>query len=135
MSGASPAGLAALERRLTALPEVARGAVNAALRDIGADVTAVIRRTLGASAVSEPGRPPRDPTGELAASLSAVVEDETSTLRIAAASPHAPFLEYGTRRMAARPFLRPAVAAATPEAKAQLREAVARAVASSRTLP
>lgn len=135
MSGATPAGLADLKRRLTALPEVARAAADAALRDIGEDVTAAIRRSLDASAVSEPGRPPRDPTGGLAASLGAVVEPETSRLRIAAASPHALFLEYGTRRMAARPFLRPAVAAATPQAKERLREVIAQAIASPRTQP
>lgn len=128
-----PTGLADLKRRLSAFPEVARAAVNAALRDIGEDVTAAIRRSLGAAAVSEAGRPPRDPTGELANTLGAAVDAETSRLRITAASPHAVFLEYGTRHMAARPFLRPAVTAMTPQAKERLRDAIVRAVASSGT--
>lgn len=135
MSGATPAGLAGLKRRLAALPEAARTAANEALRDVGEDLTAAIKRALGSSAVSKPGSPPGDPTGGLAAALSAAVDAETSRLRITAASPHALFIEYGTRRMAARPFLRPAVAAVTPQVEEKLRAAIARAVAKSRADP
>lgn len=62
-------------------------------------------------APSRPGEPPKMVTGELRDSLGAAVavEGERVVAVVGAGARHALFLELGTRRMAARPFLRPAL--------------------------
>ncbi len=126
MSGSAAApGLPALARALADLPAAAQAEVGAALDEVAADVVAVARRSLGTASPSAPGDPPADPTGALAASLSATRDGLQAT--VAASAPYAGYLEYGTRRMAARPFLRPAVAATAETARAKLRAALARA--------
>lgn len=57
---------------------------------------------------SAPGQPPMSDTGRLANSITFDrVGDLTAT--VGSALNYAPWLEYGTSRMAARPFFRPAV--------------------------
>jgi HK97 gp10 family phage protein len=62
---------------------------------------------------SSPGNPPAVRSGELDASVIAIPEESLSsggvTVKVTALAAHASYLEFGTRYMAARPFLRPAI--------------------------
>lgn len=62
--------------------------------------------------ISNEGSPPYGKSGKLQRSIYSkfVAFGRNSVVRVAASAPHARFLEYGTRFMAARPFLRPAIA-------------------------
>lgn len=64
---------------------------------------------------SKPGEPPRKRTGTLQKSIAreVAVEDggRSVVARVGTNVPYARPLEFGTRKMAARPFLRPALAA------------------------
>ena len=64
------------------------------------------------AAPSAPGEPPARVTGELLDSVAyEVLETEKGlSVTVGTAAPYALALEYGTRRMAPRPFLRPAFA-------------------------
>lgn len=72
--------------------------------------TGIVYRRRGRShQASAPGEPPATMTGELAQSIE-VDEDATSKSAYAVAgSPWAKWLEFGTRMMAARPFMRAAL--------------------------
>lgn len=121
----SAPGLPALRQALADLPDAAKAEVSDALDAVGADLVTDMRRRLGRTGASAPGDPPADPAGALAASLAATRDGLRVT--VTAASPQAAFLEYGTRTMAPRPVLRPAVAAVAEMARARLRAALARA--------
>lgn len=60
---------------------------------------------------SKPGQPPRVDTGRLRASITHEVHEGflTVTARVGTNVKYAIFLEFGTSKMAARPFLRPAL--------------------------
>ncbi len=119
-----------LKQRLAALPARLRGRVNEALRAVGEDTVAEIGRGLAASQgpqPSRPGDPPRDPAGRIARALAVDLDEARSTVTVLVASSEARCLEYGTRTMAARPFVRPAVAATAPAALALCRAALAAA--------
>ncbi len=103
------AGLDALRRRLAALPETARAAAAPGFSALAEGVAGDVRASLGAGpGPSAPGGAPDDPSGRLAASVSAAEDGSAVTV----AAPEAAFLEYGTIHMAARPFLRPAASRA-----------------------
>lgn len=76
---------------------------------------------------SAPGQAPATDTGTL---ISGIVIDRTDVVRgrivIAATSPHAKHLEYGTRTMAPRPFLRRALRIMKGRVVAIFREAAQR---------
>lgn len=119
-----------LKQRLAALPARLRGRVHEVLREIGAHTVAEIRRGLAASGGPEPSRPgdpPRDPAGRIARALAVDLDETRSTVTVVVASPEARCLEYGTRSLAARPFVRPAVSATAPAALALCRAALAAA--------
>lgn len=61
---------------------------------------------------SQPGEPPRKRTGTLLKSVASLTEDRGDEIaaRVGSNVPYARHLEYGTRRMAARPWLRPGLA-------------------------
>src|SRR5690554_3686336 len=59
---------------------------------------------------SAPGQPPNTDTGRLAGSIRAVNSDKP-TAHVEALADYAVHLEFGTRNMAARPFMTPAVEA------------------------
>ena len=59
---------------------------------------------------SAPGEPPASDTGQLVNSIGTVYDTTTLTGRVVAKSKHAPPLEFGTKNMEPRPFLRPALA-------------------------
>ena len=64
---------------------------------------------------SAPGSPPNVQTGSLRASIDYTVQRVPAGVEglLSSSSPYAQFLEFGTRKMAARPFMRPALAAAS----------------------
>ena len=100
-------GLEALRRRLAALPGTARGTAAPALVALAEEVAGEVRTSFSTGAEpSSPGAAPDDASGRLAAAVSAVPSDAGGSVMVSA--PEAAFLEYGTVRMAARPFLRPA---------------------------
>jgi len=67
-------------------------------------------------APSAPGEPPARVSGELMDSVGyeAEMTGKGAAVRVWASAPYALALEYGTRRMAARPFLRPSLAEMEP---------------------
>ena len=118
MTRALASGIADMKRRLAGLPGLAKSEAHEALRRTGADVVAAARAGLAAG--------PHDPSGTLAASLSGTLDEGASRVSVASSAPYAGFLEYGTRRMGARPFLRPAIAATREGAFQHARDALAR---------
>lgn len=75
--------------------------------------------------VSAPGQPPNADTRDLDSKIDTVlVSQNPPTVRISAYSGHAVPLEYGTSKMAARPFMRPAVARNRDEVSRRISAAV-----------
>lgn len=58
---------------------------------------------------SEPGEPPNADTHQLGMSIDVVVNPGAKTVSVVSRAPYAAFLEFGTSKMAARPYLRPAL--------------------------
>lgn len=67
------------------------------------------RRTVEHQA-SAPGEPPASDTGRLVASIRTDYDTSELVGRVTASTEYAAALEYGTARMAPRPFMRPALA-------------------------
>lgn len=90
--------------------------------------------TYGNHTASSPGEPPAVDTGRLRNSIDhAIGADHVD---VGSSVAYAPYLEYGTSRMAARPFMRPAIAEARPLIEALIRERVVIAQrAAIRSLP
>lgn len=81
---------------------------------------------------SAPGEAPASNTGRLAASLQTTAKDAGMVVEIAAGTgvvDYAVHLEYGTKNMAERPFMRPALKNSTDFIHARVKKAVQRAVA------
>jgi len=62
---------------------------------------------------SKPGEPPRAQTSGLIQSIRHEVDMASLSVRIGPSVKYGKFLEFGTRKMAARPFMRPALKQAT----------------------
>jgi HK97 gp10 family phage protein len=81
-------------------------------------------RTVSNASPSSPGQPPGVVTGQLRNSVFADpvagVGSNRVTIEVGARAPYAGFLEFGTSKMAPRPFLRPAVARATPRISSKI---------------
>lgn len=75
---------------------------------------------------SKPGEPPNQDTGTLANNIETV---QISPLKVEVSSnaPYAAYLEYGTSRMAERPYMRPAVERTRPKVLELIQLAVRRA--------
>lgn len=86
----------------------------------------VYRRNGVEHTASAPGEPPASDTGELVNSLKTVYDASKLSGTVVASAPHAPHLEYGTRNMEPRPFLRPAVANRRAETARIIREELAK---------
>lgn len=84
---------------------------------------------------SAPGDPPNADTRQLDTSIVTQPDRPRMAARAIAQAPYAAALEYGTVKMAARPFMRPALKKQTPEAVALIRQAVARATSKPRGAP
>ena len=118
-------GLDALKARLASLPDLVRAGAEAALLATAEAAAADLRARLQpGSGPSAPGQAPSDPEGRIAAATTAT-RDESSGASLTVALPFARDLEFGTTRMAARPFLRPAAQRAGSDAKALLAKVVA----------
>ena len=76
---------------------------------------------------SAPGQPPNTDTGRLVSSLN-VTRSGSTTAEVLANVEYAAYLEFGTRHMAARPFMTPAVEQERPNYERGLRELTKRAV-------
>lgn len=82
---------------------------------------------------SLPGEPPAVQTGHLRRSVTTVIEEQGDTIR-AKVGPQADYgrhLEFGTSRMAARPFLRPALDEKGDAATQAIRDHIARALSAA----
>lgn len=55
---------------------------------------------------SRPGQPPNNDTGVLAGNIE-VVNKRPGVVEVSSNAPYSEYLEYGTSKMAARPFMRP----------------------------
>jgi HK97 gp10 family phage protein len=77
---------------------------------------------------SNPGEPPNADTGRLHRAIDVVRRDEL-TADVVSAAPYAADLEFGTARVAARPYLRPATAKKRGEAVTLVVQAVRRGLA------
>ena len=91
---------------------IVKAAARAALEPAGKALADEVRRRVsvpGLGVPSAPGEPPRKQTGGLLASIRHEVDPTSLEILVIADHPAAFYLEYGTQRMAARPFLRPAV--------------------------
>lgn len=58
---------------------------------------------------SQPGQPPKGDTGKLELSIEVQLRKSEKTVNVMASAPYSAALEFGTSRIAARPFLRPAL--------------------------
>ena len=81
---------------------------------------------------SRPGEPPNFDTGWLAGSIE-VVQPDPILVEVGALAHYAAPLEFGTSKMAARPFMRPARDAKRKEVQALVQKAMNRAVKGSRS--
>lgn len=79
---------------------------------------------------SAPGQPPNTDTGRLAGSIRAV-ESGKPTAHVEALADYARALEFGTRNMAARPFMTPAVEAERAKYNTAIEEALKKAIKGS----
>lgn len=77
---------------------------------------------------SAPGEPPASVTGRLLRSFRVKVDKTRLIATVSANIRHAPWLEHGTRRMAPRPFMRPAARNVAKKVKAFLAREVSRAL-------
>lgn len=98
----------AKERMETAVNEV-RNEVLQALTGSRSGRTYKVPGTQRTYTASAPGQPPAQVTGELRQSISSEVEGEGKKIvgRVGSDKKKAPMLEFGTKNMAPRPFLRP----------------------------
>lgn len=72
---------------------------------------------------SKPGEPPNEDTGTLRRNIT-VTQIGPLHVRVASNAPYSIFLEFGTSKMVARPFMQPAARAKKPEVIALVRKAV-----------
>jgi len=86
-----------------------RATLGAAARDLGKMEQAGMRSAQLVASDARRTAPKR--TGRLSRSITPAAQGNTA--RVSAAAPYGVFMEYGTSRMRARPFMRPALAAQT----------------------
>lgn len=112
-------------RKLTALRhKVQSGAIEERLlQRTGDAINDHVQTHWSASSPSSPGHPPAVVTGELKNSIR-VVRMSANHYRVVVMAEHGLYLEFGTSRMAPRPFLSPAVEAVRPQVKGQAKIAV-----------
>lgn len=100
-----------LDRLLRTIPQ---GTIEATL-ETAKDVVEDIKQSLNVPypPASSPGDPPHKRTGDLQRSYSAILQEKLATgkvnVAIISTSPVSIFTEYGTKNMAARPHIRPAM--------------------------
>ena len=99
------------------------GRIAAALQRFAEEMVETAADALSTVVPSRPGTPPADPSGALTRSLFAEIEAD-GALRVGSDHPAAAWLEYGTRKMSARPFLEPALISLRPRLSALLTTAL-----------
>jgi len=85
------------------------------------DIEAQVKDGWSSSSPSRAGDPPGIDTGTLANSIESDINRSELTGEVGTALEYGPHLEFGTTRMPARPWLRPAVAKVAPSFEAYLR--------------
>lgn len=126
-------------RRLNALASATtEREIGAALFAAGELIQTEAQRSITAGAVSgrghvpsAPGEPPNNDTGVLANNIETTQPARTRVL-VTSNAGYSAALEFGTGKIAARPFMRPARDAKKAEAKALVERALNRAVERSR---
>lgn len=133
-------GVKAHVRRLNALASAtAEKEIGKALFAAGEMIQVEAQRSITAGAVSgkahvpsAPGEPPNNDTGVLANNIE-TTQPARTRVQVTSSAPYSADLEFGTSKMAARPFMRPARDAKKREAKRLVEEALARVVKRSRS--
>lgn len=124
----NPKGLDALEKRLKNMRGSAlRKRIGSVLHTAGEMVAVEAQLSITAGAVSgkhhvasSPGEPPNNDTGELAGKIIGGRAHDVPGgigVRVTSNAPHAVHVEYGTSKMAARPYMRPAADKVAPTAR------------------
>lgn len=116
MIRAKIAGQKSLAARLKRLRAAQRAKLKAAVAESLNEVRERARANIRAGA--------RSGTGALAESVEARSDADGLGGTVGTALPHGRYLEFGTRQMAARPWLQPAFDAAKPKIRKRLRAAV-----------
>lgn len=127
-----------LQRLARTFPAEATTLVNRTAQNLRNDAVRLVLRSPASGRVYEktspkrthiasaPGQPPATDTGRLAGSIRAI-ESGTTHAAVEAQVDYAVHLEFGTRRMAARPFMTPATLAQLPRFEKGLRDLTAKA--------
>lgn len=116
-----------LEARLRRVSRDLERTLSQALLEAGEEVRAEARALLdepGGGRPSAPGEPPRRDTGRLRDSVFVRPAARGPGAEVGCGLDYGAHLEFGTRRMAARPWLAPALEAARPRVRARLARAV-----------
>lgn len=127
-------GREAVDRRFKAVPQAVRRGALLGLRAVGLLIQNEARKSIlrGPKSgriyqkynpkrkhqASAPGQPPASDTGTLVRSIIVEVVETSLTVIVSAGTKYAKMLEYGTKKMLARPFLIPALEAVKEKAKA-----------------
>ena len=116
-----------LGRGARGLEPALRKALARAVAEGAADLRATARGLLdesGNGQASRPGEAPHRQSGRLRDSIFVRLGKDGLSAEVGTDLPYGRDLEFGTRRMAARPWLQPAVEAAKPRILARLRAAL-----------
>lgn len=110
-------------------PEKVR-AVSKVLFEAGQVIKAEAQHSITAGSISgrnhvpsAPGKPPNEDTGFLRSNIN-VTQPGPLRVRVSSDAPYSQFLEFGTSRMAARPFMGPAARNSADHVTMLVREAV-----------
>jgi HK97 gp10 family phage protein len=101
-----------------------REAIDAVVHEVAEDIVHRARSGMTGGGVSAPGAMPHSQTGRLAGSIRAEFSEggQRITAIVGTDEPHGYFLEFGTGKMQARPWLMPSYEAAISHAVAKLRD-------------
>lgn len=130
-------GLDNLQKKLARLPEGYRKGVNGAvatsalqvqgesqrLIQRGARTGVVVQRGGKPHQRSAPGEPPKTDTGRLVASIFAEIDGDGLGAEVGSGIRYASMLEFGTQKMAARPWLFPTFERLKPKIKERIEKA------------
>jgi HK97 gp10 family phage protein len=111
MNGDFPEQVAALQAKFRAKAEKLDSGIKKALNTCAVKVERDIKENMTPNGPSAPGEAPAVDTGRLRASISHRVETDSgeSAAYVGTNVEYAPWLEFGTSRMRARPFMVPAM--------------------------
>lgn len=123
-------------QRLKALPRATRREVGAAIFVGAGLIQTEARRSIIANSIqgaghipSLPGEPPNRDTGQLDQNIITAKTGEMSA-EVSSNAPYSASLEFGTSKMAERPYMRPATKKERPKVVELVRKAVSRAIRS-----